>query len=120
MSQGETKNTSKTLSRRSAIALVGVSTIAASAAALQAVALQAADPIFAVLDAHSDATARLSAAIHAAGDAETAIPQSQRSWGYSAWDTTPPENCADDPKWIETQLELRDANDNWDNAFVTY
>lgn len=111
MLQADNNHTLKVLSRRSAIALVGVSAIAASAAALQA-----ADPIFAVLDEHRGATARLSAAIHASGNAESAIPQSQRSWGYSAWDTTPPENCADDPKWIETQLELRDANDNWDDA----
>lgn len=113
MSQAETKNTLKALSRRSAIALVGVSAIAPSAAALQAVALQAADPIFAVLDAHHRATARMSAAVHAEGEAEEAIPISQRSWRFNDDDLP---NGADHPEWIRTQVELRDTNDAWDDA----
>lgn len=108
MPQAGTNNTPKTLSRRSAIALVGVSTIAASAAALQA-----ADPIFAVLDAHSGATARVSAAVHASGDAEVAIPKSQRSLRYG---DDIPESCTDHPGWIKALVELHEANDSWDDA----
>lgn len=108
MLQANTNHTPKTLSRRSAIALVGVSAIAGTTVA----ALSAApDPIFAVLDAFRRASKRASAAVGASSKAEEAIPRSQRTLCHG---DDIPASCSDHPEWIKALVELRDA---WDNYY---
>jgi hypothetical protein len=77
------------------------------------------DPIFELIERHRRACVSMFNALRAASDAEETIPESRRSWeGYRYDEPDPPENCPDDPAWLKSQADLRDAYHAEEEAIV--
>jgi hypothetical protein len=102
------------LSRRSALAglsvaaAAGVAALPAGAAAAgAAVALVAADPIHAVIAAHSEAVEHEMACHKASLALENSLPDDRTTWHhYVGHSETPPDGCADAPEWIASELAM--------------
>lgn len=63
------------------------------------------DPIFAVIEAHRAAGASYSAAIEASSRLEDELPAERCKYSWTVWDTEPPANCDDDPRWLACEFE---------------
>jgi hypothetical protein len=84
------------------------------AAAVAASAIPAAaqdDPIFAAIEAHRAAVASFSDAVSANGRLERELPKDRRQWSCTPWEPELPADCADDPRWIASELEITRSHD---------
>jgi len=95
--------------------LMGLAAAAAAPAPMLVATLgdaSAVDPIFALIEAHERQTNHRWGFLQQTLDnLEESLPKEQTTWSFSmvGADRWPPEDCADAPQWINTQLDTAAA-----------
>jgi len=85
-------------------------------AATGAVAQDAADPVFAAIEAHKTAAADYAQAGDVIAELEDTLPPEQRQWSAVDGEREPPVGNNDDQRWVDAQLAVISMGDALDAA----